>query len=134
MDIFVLGKCMFADVIVDLTASDVDKIFEYSFTDCKVSLGSRVLVPFGKKTIEGIVVSVKNISIYPPEKIKPITSVIDELPALTENALKLSQYIVENCFVTKALSLRLFLPSEMRKGRFKEKNDKNSFNFKRIKR
>ncbi len=119
---------MFADVIVDLTASDVDKIFEYSFdnVDCEsaVQLGSRVLVPFGKKTIEGIVVSVKDKSVYPPEKIKPILKVIDPLPALTKNALLLSDYVVKNCFVTRALSLRLFLPSEMRKGKVKEKTVK----------
>ena len=59
---------MFADVIVDITASEVDRIFEYSFIDENIKTGSRVLVPFGGKKICGIVVSVKEFSVYPPEK------------------------------------------------------------------
>ena len=65
---------MFADVIVDITATEVDRIFEYSFIDDTIKTGSRVLVPFGGKKICGIVVLVKDTSVYPPEKIKPIIS------------------------------------------------------------
>ena len=50
---------MFADVIVDITNIEVDKIFEYSFTDCRIVPGSRVIVPFVKKFLEGIVIGVK---------------------------------------------------------------------------
>ena len=53
---------MFADVIVDINNVEVDKIFEYSFSDCQIKVGSRVCVPFGKKTIEGIVIGVKEVS------------------------------------------------------------------------
>ncbi len=112
---------MFADVIVDIAHSEVDKIFEYSFNDdCGITAGSRVLVPFGKKQIEGIVINVKENSVYPPEKIKPIYSLLEETPALTDETLKLMQYICDTCYVTRASSLRLFLPVEMRKGRVKE--------------
>lgn len=112
---------MFADVIVDIAHSEVDKIFEYSFNDdCGITAGSRVLVPFGKKQIEGIVIKVKETSVYPPEKIKPIFTLLEETPALTEETLKLMQYVCDTCYVTRASSLRLFLPVEMRKGRVKE--------------
>ncbi len=111
---------MFADVIVDIANSEVDKIFEYSFDDCRVVSGSRVVVPFGSKRIEGIVINVKDTSNYPPEKIKPIISLLEETPALTEETLKLMQYVCSSCYVTRALALRLFLPAEMRKGRVKE--------------
>ena len=112
---------MFAEVIVDISHSEVDKVFEYSFDEnCPVKLGSRVGVPFGKKCIEGIVIGIKNDSVYPKEKIKPVYSVLEEIPALTEETLNLAKYVSETCFVSKALALRLFLPSEMRKGRIKE--------------
>ena len=77
---------MFADVIVDINNVEVDKIFEYFFDGCDtgIGIGSRVLVPFGKKYIEGIVIGVKNVSEYPPEKIKPIYKVLEEVPALTK--------------------------------------------------
>ena len=102
---------MFADVIVDITNVEVDKIFEYSFSDCKITLGSRVVVPFGNKSIEGIVIGVKETSQYPPEKIKPIVRLLEETPVLTEETLALMQYICATCFVTRAMALRLFLPS-----------------------
>ena len=111
---------MFADVIVDITHSDVDKIFEYSFTDCQITIGSRVVVPFGRKFIEGIVINVKQTSKYPQEKIKPIQHLLETTPALTSETLSLMQYICDNCYVTRASALRLFLPSEMRKGKVKE--------------
>ncbi len=111
---------MFADVIVDIANSEVDKIFEYSFEDCSITLGSRVVVPFGSKFIEGIVINTKTQSNYPPEKIKSIASLLEETPALTNETLKLMQYVCDTCYVSRALALRLFLPSEMRKGKVKE--------------
>ena len=111
---------MFADVIVDITNSEVDKVFEYSFTDCRITSGSRVVVPFGNKVIEGIVIEVKSQSKYPIERIKPILRLLEETPALTDETLKLMQFVCDTCYVPRASALRLFLPTEMRKGRVKE--------------
>ncbi len=111
---------MFLEVIVDLIHTEVDKIFEYSTNDITVEVGSRVFVPFGNKVIEGIVVNKKETSEYPKERIKPILRVIEDVPALTKETLALAKNIKETCFVTMASALRLFLPSEMRKGKVKE--------------
>ena len=111
---------MFAEVIVDINNVEVDKVFEYSFSDCKITLGSRVVVPFGKKMIEGIVIGIKEQSKYDVSKIKPIYSLLEETPALTKETLALMEYITKTCYVTRASALRLFLPSEMRKGKVKE--------------
>jgi primosomal protein N' (replication factor Y) len=111
---------MYAQVIVDINNVEVDKVFEYSFSDCKISLGSRVVVPFGSKFIEGIVIGIKEQSDFDPKKIKPIASLLEQTPALTENTLKLMEYVCKTCYVTRASALRLFLPSEMRKGKVKE--------------
>ena len=111
---------MFADVIVDINNVEVDKVFEYSFSDCEIDLGSRVVVPFGKKFIEGIVIGIKNTSNYDADKIKPIHSLLEQTPALTKETLQLMEYVAKTCYVTRASALRLFLPSEMRKGKVKE--------------
>ena len=50
---------MIAEVIVDISNSEVDRIFDYSFDIPEVVRGSRVSVPFGNRKIEGYVVSVK---------------------------------------------------------------------------
>ena len=112
---------MFAEVIVDISHADTDKIFEYFFSDSRISVGSRVLVPFGKKNIEGIVIAVKDTCSFDREKIKPIAELLEETPAFTEETLALSTYIVETCYVTRALAFRLFLPAEMRKGRVRDR-------------
>ena len=110
---------MIAEVIVDILHSNVDRIFEYSF-ESGVYPGARVIVPFGNKKIEGIVVKVKENSNFPIEKIKSIISVYNEVPALTETSLKLSKFVSERCYVSYASALRLFLPVEMRKNTVKE--------------
>jgi len=111
---------MYADVIVDITASEVDRIFEYKVNSDDVAIGSRVVVPFGVKKLCGIVVGIKDKSVYSPERIKPISSVIENPPAVTEEMIKLMRFIEDKYFVTAASALRLFLPSEMRLGKVRE--------------
>ena len=112
---------MIAEVIVDITNSELDRIFDYDTGDLSVDAGYRVSVPFGNRKIEGIVIGLKQSSDLPKEKIKNIISVNDDFPALTKEALKLVDYISERYKVSKALAMRLFLPSEMRRGQVAEK-------------
>lgn len=119
MDQF-LGEGMFADVIVDVNHSEVDKIFEYSFYGEECKLGSRVVVPFGSSVVNGIVIGVKEKSEFPPEKIKRILRVLDDVPVLNNEMLSLMEFVKDTCYCTSALALRLFLPSEMRNGKVRE--------------
>ena len=52
---------MIAEVIVDITHSEVDKVFDYNIGNLSVDLGYRVSVPFGNRKIEGIALWVKNL-------------------------------------------------------------------------
>ena len=110
---------MVAEVIVDITHVYLDKIFDYYFDDYHIKCGSRVIVPFGKTFIEGIVINIKENSDYAGGKLKSITRLLEQTPVLTEETIKLAKYIVNTCYVTFASALRLFLPSEMRKGKVK---------------
>lgn len=112
---------MFAEVIVDITSSELDRVFEYSYLGTDLKAGDRVSVPFGSKKTEGIVIKTKGDTTFDKEKIKPIICKLDSVPAVTEECLALADYVCKKFFVTKATSLRLFLPSEMRKGKVKEK-------------
>ena len=58
-------------VIVDVQSQDVDRIFDY-FAEGDIPVGSRVVVPFGKKQIEGYVVGTAQTSSLPQEKLKNI--------------------------------------------------------------
>ena len=53
---------MFVEVIVDILNSEVDRIFDYEIST-PTKVGTRVLVPFGKRNIEGYVLKTKEKSI-----------------------------------------------------------------------
>ena len=110
---------MFAQVIVDIAHSQVDKVFEYSCPD-DTQVGARVKVPFGNRQIDGFVIGVSRVSSYPEERVKPVTCIFDEPPALIPECFTLMEGIAKRYRVPKAVALRLFLPSEMRLGKVHE--------------
>lgn len=104
---------------MDIAHSQVDKIFEYSCTG-EVKVGCRVKVPFGGRIIDGFVIGLAEKTEVPPQKIKPVYSVYDEVPALVPECFALMERIAERYRVPKAAALRLFVPSEMRLGKVHE--------------
>ena len=112
---------MIAEVIVDIAHSEVDKVFDYDCGGLDVSVGSRVIVPFGKMKIEGVVIALKQTSEYRANGIKKIIRLLDSAPAITKECIELLSFMREKYHLTKASILRLFLPTEMRKGKVREK-------------
>ena len=110
---------MIAEVIVDIAASETDRIFDY-LCDDQLVVGSRVRAPFGGKTVPGFVMKIKETTEYPLEKLKKVYPCEDELPALNSECLSLAEKITARYRVPKALTLRLFLPTEMRTGKVRE--------------
>ncbi|MCD8205513.1 MAG: primosomal protein N' [Clostridia bacterium] len=111
---------MYAHVIVDIANSQTDKVFDYSCPDT-LACGCRVKVPFNGRVVEGFVTGVSEETSYPKDKIKPVASVYDELPALVPECFSLMEHISIRYRVPCALALRLFLPSEMRLGKVRSK-------------
>ena len=112
---------MIAEVIVDIAHSEVDKVFDYDCGGLDVSVGSRVIVPFGKMKIEGVVIALKQTSEFRANGIKKIIRLLDSAPAITKECIELLSFMREKYHLTKASILRLFLPTEMRKGKVREK-------------
>lgn len=112
---------MIAEVIVDIAHSEVDKVFDYDCGGLDVSVGSRVIVPFGKMKIEGVVIALKQTSEYMANGIKKIIRLLDSAPAITKECIELLSFMRAKYHLTKASILRLFLPTEMRKGKVREK-------------
>ncbi len=110
---------MVAEVIVDIASGETDKVFEY-LCDGDVVAGARVRAPFGGRWLPGFVMRVKETSDYPMEKLKKVQPCEDGLPALTPECLSLAEKLTRRYKVPKALTLRLFLPSEMRTGKVRE--------------
>lgn len=110
---------MFAEVIVDVAHSEVDKIFDYA-CDFNLKAGMRVAVPFGRSVTTGFVMRVKETTSLPKEKIKRVLRAEEDFPAITEECLLLAKKISERYRCPLALSLRLFMPAEMRTGKVSE--------------
>lgn len=61
-------KKLYAEVIVDISNVEVDRIFDYCFYDDKYCLGQRVIVPFGNRKIEGYIIAIKEDSEFQQDK------------------------------------------------------------------
>lgn len=108
---------MIYSVIVDVSASEVDRIFDYKGEGYKV--GSRVLVDFAHRKTEGYIVAEKENSDYDPSKIKEIIRPLDDFNAISDDLFQLAEFMRREYHLRWADVLRLFIPAEMRGNRVK---------------
>ena len=114
-------KELFAKIIIDQDAKALDKVFEYKVPeDLNVSVGERVIVPFGARQLQGFIVELCENSEYDPSKIKEITRKIEDFAVIKPEMLALMFYMADKLHLKLASILRLFLPSEMRTDKIKE--------------
>lgn len=115
---------MFAQVIVDIVHENVAHVFTYLVPEGMVlEKGTRILVPFGPRKVEGLVLSLSEDTDYPKEKIKPILRPLEEYPAVLPKLIDLAAEMAEISHCPLAEALRLMLPAAMRAGRVKEKTE-----------
>ena len=119
MPFLLKGRNMFAEVVVDIKNSEVDKIFDYRIST-QVEIGTRVLVPFGNRRVEGYVLKLKEKSNLDESKIKDIIS-FDNKPILIPEMIELVDYLSQNYNIKKIDAIRLFVPVGIRGDKIKEK-------------
>ena len=105
---------MIAQVIVDVTNSQVDKIFDYMLSDDSIKVGQRVFVPFGNRIIQGFVIGITEQSTLDNSKLKAVISAIDDFCCITEEMISLMHFMVKKYHLRYIDCLRLFIPAEMR--------------------
>ena len=86
---------LYADIIVDISAGSLDRVFQYKIPDrlrAEVDIGRQVLVPFGKgdKVIKGFVLNITQKPGYDVEKIKEISQVINSELAMESQLIRLA--------------------------------------------
>lgn len=105
---------MIAQVIVDVAAQQTDHFFEYTVpAELDLAVGSRVVVPFGRRRVQGFVVGLTQTSEYSP-KLKPVLAQMDQAPVLTPELVALSQDLAEQIFAYRITILKTMLPQVMR--------------------
>lgn len=111
-----MGKHLkFASVVVDVPSRGTDRPFDYEIPEelaDQVEVGCRVHVPFGPRIVQGYVVSLRP----QPEvaKVRPIREVIDLLPPLNEELVKLAEWMSRYYFSTRLAALEVMIPSALR--------------------
>ncbi len=110
---------MIAKVIVDISNSEVDKIFDYLIpSNFELAVGDRVLVPFGSRSIEGFCIKITEYS-DGKFKLKPILKKLDNKPLIKAEMLQLAEYMRSKFYLRYADVLRLFIPSKLRGNKVK---------------
>lgn len=101
---------MVAQIIVDVSSSEVDKIFEYEIpSNMNVESGYRVEVPFGRRVIEGYILNIVDEKTT-SHSLKPIKSVLDDIPVITQEQLRLADFMKTHYHLKMVDILHLFLP------------------------
>ena len=102
----------YAEVIVSVSAARVDRPFHYSIDEQMkglVCVGSRVLVPFGSREVEGYVVGLADESDV--QDVKPILEVVDASPVFTDDQLRLAEWLSDQYLCLRVEALQCILPA-----------------------
>jgi primosomal protein N' (replication factor Y) len=104
-----------AEVIVDVHARDVDRPFHYRVPAAmadSVQVVTRVIVPFGQRRVEGYVIGFADQADV--SQLKEILQELDEQPLLTEELVKLADWLSYRYLASKAASVQALLPAGIR--------------------
>ena len=106
---------LYADIIVDISHENLDRTFQYSIPDAlsdAVSVGSRVLIPFGKsdRQIAGFVLEVSDKAKFDPERTKEIISVLADDTLVEQKLIKLAYQMKVRYGSTMNRALSTVLP------------------------
>ena len=100
-----------AQVVVDVRIRDVDRVFDYAvplaFADI-LKPGHRVLVPFGRRYVEGYVVRYPTTSSL--TELKPIAKLLDKQPLLSSERVELARWMSERYLCLMAQAFQCWLP------------------------
>lgn len=109
---------MIVGVLVEISAKAVDKVFEYNVPkelENSIKVGIRVLVPFGRMTLEGFVLEIKNEKTTSME-LKSIIDVVDKDIVLNKELLELGKVMRNNTLSTLISCYQVMLPKALKAG------------------
>ena len=118
---------LYAEVIINSDAVEIDRTFTYKVKDdlaSLISVGHRVKVPFGVKSkhVEGFVMSLST-EFNDTYKIKEIIKLCDEEPILTRDDLLIVEFLVKRTLCKYIDAIRVMIPPGLIKGiKSKKKN------------
>jgi primosomal protein N' (replication factor Y) len=103
-------------VLVELSSKNIDKIFDYNVPlelVSKIKVGIRVTVPFGRMTLEGFVLEIKDKKTTSKE-LKSIIDVVDKDIVLNKELLELGKVMRNNTLSTLISCYQVMLPKALK--------------------
>lgn len=92
----------------------LDRLFDYLSGGLSVQIGQRVLVPFGRRSQIGIVMDKADSSEFAIEKLKPVTQVFADEPAIDAETLNLIKFSADYYQYPFGQALLSALPARLR--------------------
>jgi len=109
-----------AKVIVDVPSSRTNRPFDYLVPDWLaplVTTGSRVIVPFGPRKLQGYVVDVADVSLQEDSgrlQLKEVLEVQDDVPPLSAELIRLAEWMSRQYLCPWTLALQAMLPAVLK--------------------
>ena len=91
------------------------RCFDYSADACEVSVGQPVLVPFGRRTMVGVVLEVPDQAAIAPRLLKPILGVVAAAPPLSADDLRLLRFASDYYHYPLGQVVHAALPQRLRR-------------------
>ena len=101
---------------IAVNVPQVSGVFDYNVPvtlQARLGVGSLVTVPFGKQTVQGIVVDLPNESAV--AELKEVSSLLDDVPVLTPQQIELANWISTQYLSSLSACLELMLPPGLAK-------------------
>ena len=100
-----------AEIIINTGVKSLDRTFHYTVEDgIEILPGARVVVPFGHGNRGTIGYFLGFTDNSPFSNLKPIKKVVDKVPLVSEESLKLAKHISNTTFCTFSDAIKLMLP------------------------
>ncbi|WP_431088034.1 primosomal protein N' [Paenibacillus sp. 8b26] len=106
-----------AKVIVDVPAKDTDRTFDYLIPESMrpwIEPGSRVAVPFGKRTVQAFVISVVPAEEPPKYRMRAIQELLDLVPPLSPDLVELGKWMSERYACNQIMALQVMIPTALK--------------------
>lgn len=103
---------MFAKVIVDVPAHQVNRPFDYRIPDeftHVLERGMRVVVPFGRRLVQGFVVDITSQTEFEGE-VAAIQDIMDSYPVLNDEFLQLGLHMAQSVYAFQIHCFQTMLP------------------------
>ncbi len=106
----------YAKVIINQSNNNIDKPFDYripSYLAKSIQIGQRVIVPFGmgNQKIDAFIIDMTNSCNVEEDKIKNIVQIIDKIPLLTKDQMKLVYWMRTYYLCSYIEAIQVMIPS-----------------------